>query len=70
LTRADYLSPIANETSYCLAVEKLLGIEVPWRAQVFRVLLLELNRISSHFVFLATGGMDLGSTTAMTYGFR
>jgi NADH-quinone oxidoreductase subunit D len=70
LTRADYLSPIANETSYCLAVEKLLGIEVPWRAQVFRVLLAELNRISSHFVFLATGGMDLGTTTAMTYGFR
>jgi NADH-quinone oxidoreductase subunit D len=70
LTRADYLSPISNETSYCLAVEKLLGIEVPWRAQVFRVLLAEINRIASHFVFLATGGMDLGSTTAMTYGFR
>ncbi|MGH3435382.1 MAG: NADH-quinone oxidoreductase subunit D [Sciscionella sp.] len=70
LTRADYLSPIGNETGYCLGVEKLLGVTVPTRAQVIRVLLLELNRMSSHFVFLATGGMDLGSTTAMTYGLR
>jgi NADH-quinone oxidoreductase subunit D len=70
LTRADYLSPIANETGYCLAVEKLLGIAAPERAQIIRVLVLELNRMSSHFVFLATGGMDLGSTTAMTYGLR
>lgn len=70
LTRADYLSPIGNETGYCLAVEKLLGITVPERAEIIRVLVLELNRMSSHFVFLATGGMDLGSTTAMTYGLR
>jgi NADH-quinone oxidoreductase subunit D len=70
LTRADYLSPIANETGYCLGVEKLLGIEAPRRAQLIRILLLELNRISSHFVTLATGGMDMGSTTAMTYGLR
>jgi NADH-quinone oxidoreductase subunit D len=70
LTRADYAAPISNETNYCLAVEKLLGVEVPERAQIMRVLLLEINRISSHFLCLATGGMDLGSTTAMTYGLR
>lgn len=70
LTRADYLSPIANETGYCLAVERLLGVEVPERARLIRILVLELNRISSHFTSLATGGMDMGSTTAMSYGQR
>src|SRR5699024_3300363 len=70
VTRADYLSPLHNEMGYCLAVEKLLRIEVPRRAQLLRVLLLEVNRIASHFVFIATGGMELGSTTAMTLGFR
>ena len=70
VTRMDYLSPIFNETAYCLGVEKLLGIEVPERATVIRVLLMELNRISSHFVWLATGGMELGALTAMTNGFR
>jgi NADH-quinone oxidoreductase subunit D len=70
VTRMDYLSPLANEMGYCLAVEKLLGIEVPRRAQLLRVLLLELNRIASHFVYIATGGMELGATTAMTIGFR
>src|SRR5699024_9926948 len=70
VTRADYLSPLHNEMGYCLAVEKLLRIEVPRRAQLLRVLLLEINRIASHFVFIATGGMELGSTTAMTLGFR
>ncbi|GAA4859349.1 NADH-quinone oxidoreductase subunit D [Saccharopolyspora cebuensis] len=70
VTRMDYLSPLHNEAAYCLAVEKLLGIEVPKRAEVSRVLLMELNRISSHFVFLATGAMELGSTTGMTFGFR
>ena len=70
LTRADYLSPIFNETVYCLGVESLLGVEAPPRAQLMRVLLMEINRISSHWVWLATGGMELGALTAMTNGFR
>ncbi|MEU2347244.1 NADH-quinone oxidoreductase subunit D [Modestobacter sp. NPDC049651] len=70
VTRMDYLSPLFNETAYCLAVEKLLGIEAPPRAQTIRVLVMELNRIASHLVGLATGGMELGALTAMTNGFR
>jgi NADH-quinone oxidoreductase subunit D len=66
----DYLSPIFNETAYCLGVEKLLGCEVPERATTIRVLTMELNRIASHLVWLATGGMELGALTAMTNGFR
>src|SRR5205823_8618375 len=68
VTRMDYLAPLSNELSYCLAVEKLLGIEVPRRAQLIRVLLAEINRIGSHRVYIATGGMELGATTAMTIG--
>jgi len=72
VTRMDYLSPFFNETAYCLGVERLLGItdQIPERATVIRVMLMELNRISSHLVCLATGGMELGALTAMTYGFR
>jgi NADH-quinone oxidoreductase subunit D len=70
LTRADYLSPFFNETAYCLGVEKLLGVEAPARAQLIRVLMMEINRLSSHWVWLATGGMELGALTAMTNGFR
>jgi NADH-quinone oxidoreductase subunit D len=70
VTRMDYLSNIFNETGYCLAVEKLLGIEAPPRAQVLRVLTMELNRISSHLVAFATGGLELGALTAMTNAFR
>ena len=72
VTRMDYLSNFFNETAYCLGVEKLLGItdEVPERASIIRVMLMELNRISSHFVCLATGGLELGALTAMTVGFR
>jgi NADH-quinone oxidoreductase subunit D len=70
VTRMDYLSPLFNELAYCLAVEELLGIEAPERAQAVRVILTEFNRIASHLVWLATGGMELGSTTVMTYGFR
>jgi NADH-quinone oxidoreductase subunit D len=70
VTRMDYLGPLFNETGYCLAVEKLLGIEAPERATTLRVMLMELNRISSHLVWLATTGMELGSTTMMIYGFR
>jgi NADH-quinone oxidoreductase subunit D len=71
-TRMDYLAPIFNETTYCLGVERLLGIEeqVPERASVIRVLLMEVNRISSHLVAIATGGMELGALTVMTIGFR
>jgi NADH-quinone oxidoreductase subunit D len=69
VTRADYLAPIFNETAYCLAVEKLLGVEVPERATVIRVIMMELNRISSHLVWLATGANELGATTPMTDGF-
>jgi NADH-quinone oxidoreductase subunit D len=70
VTRADYLSPFFNELGYCLAAERLLGIEAPERAQVIRVLVSELNRISSHLVWLATGGMELGAVSVMLYGFR
>jgi len=71
-TRMDYLTPLFNETAYCLAVEKLLGItdQIPERASIIRVLLMELNRIGSHLVALATGGMEMGATTIMTIGFR
>ena len=72
VTRMDYLSPLANELGYCLAVEKLLGVtdEVPERASAIRVALNELQRIASHMVWLATSGLELGSTTAMIFGFR
>jgi NADH-quinone oxidoreductase subunit D len=72
VTRMDYLSPFFNETAYCLGVEQLLGIsdDIPARASVIRVLLMELNRISSHLVALATGGMELGAMTPMFFGFR
>ena len=72
VTRMDYLAPFFNETAYCLGVEQLLGIEdeIPERAKVIRVLLMELNRISSHLVGIATGGMELGALTVMTIGFR
>ncbi|MET0188145.1 MAG: NADH-quinone oxidoreductase subunit D [Pseudonocardia sediminis] len=70
VTRADYLSPLFNESAFCLATEKLLETEVPRRAQLIRVLLMEINRIGSHLVALATGGMELGALTGMTSGFR
>jgi NADH-quinone oxidoreductase subunit D len=72
VTRMDYLAPFFNETAYCLGVEKLLGITdlIPERASIIRVMLMELNRISSHLVALATGGMELGATTPMLFGFR
>ena len=72
VTRMDYLSPFFNEAAYCLGVEKLLGVtdDIPERASVIRVMLMELNRISSHLVALATGGMELGAMSAMFYGFQ
>ena len=67
----DYLSPFFNEAVYCLGVEKLLDVtdDIPERASVIRVMLMELNRISSHLVALATGGMELGAMSAMFFGF-
>src|SRR5437867_8861085 len=70
VTRADYLSPFFNETAYCLAVERLLGIDAPPRAQVIRVMAMELNRIASHLVWLATTGLELGAISMMLYGLR
>src|SRR3954449_1766622 len=72
VTRMDYLSPFFNEAAYCLGVERLLGVteQIPERANVIRVMLMELNRVSSHLVCLATGGMELGALTVMTIGFR
>jgi NADH-quinone oxidoreductase subunit D len=70
LTRADYLSPMFNETAFSLGVERLLGIKVPERARLIRIMMMEINRLSSHWVWLATGGMELGALTAMTNGFR
>ncbi|MDN5726361.1 MAG: NADH-quinone oxidoreductase subunit D, partial [Propionibacteriales bacterium] len=71
-TRMDYLTPLFQETTYCLGVERLLGIEdqIPEKADVIRVLMMELNRLSSHLVCIATGGMEIGALTVMTIGFR
>jgi NADH-quinone oxidoreductase subunit D len=68
----DYLSPLFNETTYCLGVEKLLGItnDVPERASVIRVMMMEFNRISSHMVALGTGALELGAITPMFFAFR
>ncbi len=71
-TRADYLSPLFNETAYCMGVERLLGIEaeIPTRANVLRVLMMELNRIGSHLTAIGTMGLELGATTVFIYGMR
>jgi len=72
VTRMDYLSPLFNETAYCLGVEKLLGItnDIPERATVIRVMMMEFNRISSHMVALGTGALELGAITPMFFAFR
>jgi NADH-quinone oxidoreductase subunit D len=71
-TRMDYAAPLFNELVFCLAAETLLGIEddIPPRAQWIRTLLCELNRMSSHLLFLATNGLDLGAVSMMIYGWR
>ncbi len=72
VTRMDYVAPMFQEVAYSLAVEKLLGItdQIPERASLIRVLLMELNRIASHIVAIGTGGNELGATTMMTIAFR
>jgi len=68
--RIDYLSPLGNNLVYCLAVEKLLGLEIPKRAQYIRVMMVELQRISSHLVWLGTHAIDLGAMSVFLYCFR
>jgi NADH-quinone oxidoreductase subunit D len=68
--RMDYLSYYFNGMAFCGAVEALLGLEVPKRAQYLRVIHLELNRIASHLIFVATGGLDLGAVSMFWYGWR
>ncbi len=72
VTRMDYASPLANELVFSLATEKLLGIEdaIPERATWIRMLMVELNRMSSHLLFLATNGLDIGAVSMMIYGWR
>ena len=70
VTRMDYASPFFTELAFSLATEKLLDIEVPERAVWIRMLMSELNRISSHLLFMATNGMDLGAVSMMIYGWR
>jgi NADH-quinone oxidoreductase subunit D len=69
-TRMDYVSPLHNELVFSLATEALLGVELPPRATWIRMLMCELNRVSSHLLWLATNGLDLGSTSMMIYGWR
>src|SRR2546430_8982362 len=66
----DYLNPLGSNLVYCLAVEKLLGLEVPKRAQYIRVMMVELQRISSHLVWLGTHAIDLGAMSVFLYCFR
>src|SRR5881397_506883 len=68
--RLDYLSPLANNVAYVLAVEKLAGIEVPLRGQYIRVICAELARLASHLVWLGTMAMDIGAVTILLWGFR
>jgi len=70
VTRMDYASPLNNELVFSMAVEALLEIEIPERAQWIRMLMSELQRMASHLLFLATNGMDLGAISMMIYGFR
>lgn len=68
--RINYLDPLSNNLCYCLAVEKLLALEIPGRAQWIRVLLAELSRLNSHLIWLGTHAMDIGALTVFLYTFR
>jgi len=68
--RMDYLGPQSNSLAYCLSVERLLGLELPDRVIWIRVLIAELNRLSSHLVWLGTHGMEIGAVSVMLYCFR
>jgi NADH-quinone oxidoreductase subunit D len=68
--RMDYLAPLSNNLGYVMAVEKLMQVEVPIRAQYIRVLLAELSRIASHMVWFGTSGLDLGAMSTFLYAFR
>jgi len=70
VTRMDYSSPLFTELAFSLAVENLLGMEIPERATWIRMMMTELNRIASHLLFMATNGMDLGAVSMMIYGWR
>ena len=70
LTRADYLSSMFTETAYCMAVERLLGVQAPRRAALIRIAMMEVNRVSSHWTTLGATGMELGALTVMTNGMR
>jgi NADH-quinone oxidoreductase subunit D len=70
VTRMDYLAPLSNELVFSMAVERLLDIEVPPRATWIRMMLVEINRMSSHLLFQATNGMDIGALSMMIYGWR
>jgi NADH-quinone oxidoreductase subunit D len=70
VTRMDYASPLFTELAFSLTVESLLGVEIPERATWIRMLMTEMNRISSHLLFMATNGMDLGAVSMMIYGWR
>ncbi|MCL2394578.1 MAG: hypothetical protein FWC87_07805, partial [Acidimicrobiaceae bacterium] len=70
VTRMDYLSPFFNELAFSLSVERLLGLEVPPRAIWIRMLMCELNRVASHFLWLATNGSDIGAINTLIYGWR
>ena len=70
VTRMDYASPLFSELAFSLATEQLLGVDVPRRATWIRMLMTELNRISSHLLFLATNGMDIGAVSMMLYAWR
>ncbi len=70
VTRMDYLSPFFNELAFSMAAEDLLGVDIPARGQAIRILMTELNRISSHLIWLSTQGMDIGALSLMLYGWR
>jgi len=68
--RMDYLSPMSNNMAFCMAVEKLVALDVPERAQIIRVICLELSRIASHMVWLGTHALDMGAMSVFLYCFR